>query len=304
MDSYTPITLPYFAPAGALPAPLPTHEEVLASTDILLYPTAIIGKTVARVGQHFIAKYGKDVKSIEGENMLFISRNTTIPVPKLYAMYTFGEDETMIIMEFVAGKTLADCLPSMSAIRIKDIKEKLEAQVNELRRIPAPGYYGALGRRPLTDFYWNQEFGPFDNVADFTKNYFDMKFSSGEGKPYDEIKRFCAARLKGVATALGHSHPVFSHGDLHDANIIVRYDDTPVIIDYELAGFYPAYHEAIALGLSDCCFNFLDEEFYEELNIILDSEDMWDRARGEEPVSEEEQRGLFRSHYFREIPEE
>ncbi|KAJ8131806.1 hypothetical protein O1611_g1819 [Lasiodiplodia mahajangana] len=284
MDSYTPITLPYFAPADALPEPLPTHEEVLASTEILACPSFITRKTVARVGRYFAAKWGKDVKSIEGENMLFVRQHTTIPIPEIYAIYNFGEGETMIIMDFVFGTTMERCLSSMEPERLEAIREKLKAQVNELRRIPAPGYYGALGRRCLYDLYWGGEFGPFDNIAGFTKAYFDMKFSSRSATRFAEIKRFCSERMNLVSTSLGHSHPVFTHGDLHDQNVLVQVDDTPVIIDYDLAGFYPAYHEAIASGLlMEHDFNPLDELFEDELQVVFDSEEIWDKARNEEP---------------------
>ncbi|KAH6850547.1 hypothetical protein B0I37DRAFT_116541 [Chaetomium sp. MPI-CAGE-AT-0009] len=49
-------TLPYFAPAELLPAPLPTVAEILASETFLVrYGEA----PIVRVGDHYVVKYGK-----------------------------------------------------------------------------------------------------------------------------------------------------------------------------------------------------------------------------------------------------
>ncbi|KAI0878162.1 kinase-like domain-containing protein [Hypoxylon argillaceum] len=290
MDSYTPITLPYFAPADELPASLPTLEEVLSSTNFLVEPFNLTTRhmRVVRVGEHFVAKYGKSVKSLEGENMLFVKQHTTIPVPQVYAIYTFGEGETMLIMEYIVGIPLERCLASWELRRLEPIREQLRAQVNELRQIPAPSYYGSLGRRPLTDFYRDCEYGPFDNFTNLVDKTFELMFSPRNAQRFADMRKFFSVSFDCISTALGHAHPVFTHGDLHENNVIIRPDNTPVLIDWEVAGFYPAYHERLTAELLIVQFDFLDEKFPLEQEIIGDAEGAWYKAIREESHSDNE----------------
>ncbi|KAI1123727.1 kinase-like domain-containing protein [Nemania abortiva] len=294
MNSYTPITLPYFAPADSLPGPLPTQEEVLAATDLLAPPIAGKDILVVRVGQHFVAKYGRDVRTIEGENMIFVKQHTTIPIAQVYALYTFDESRSMIIMEFIPGLSLDYCIQSMEPERLEAVRKKLEAQVAELRRIPAPpNYYGSIGQRPLVDLVRDCKVGPFDNSSDFAKSFVGLRFPPLSGQRFDDFRKEFSTRLDDVSTALGHSQPVFTHNDLYPGNVIVRPDDTPLIIDYELAGFYPAYQERITtdmmMELDDCEFEFLEESFPDEQKVISDAEKAFVKALREEMIESDAQ---------------
>lgn len=60
-------------------------------------------------------KYGSGVSVVEGKNMLFVSRETTILVPRVYAIYTATEissytdtrvETNYIVMEYLEGKIL------------------------------------------------------------------------------------------------------------------------------------------------------------------------------------------------------
>ena len=59
------------------------------------------------------------------------------------------------------------------------------------------------------------------------------------------------------------SKPVFTHGDLRTANIMVKQDPNTGhytisgIIDWEDSGFYPAYYESTSLTY---CFSSIDED--------------------------------------------
>jgi predicted unusual protein kinase regulating ubiquinone biosynthesis (AarF/ABC1/UbiB family) len=80
---------------------------------------------------------------------------------------------------------------------------------------------------------------------------------------FAEIKDLAARTLESVATALGHTHPVFTHADLHKSNVIVRQDSIPCIIDYKMARFYATYHEYLVAALLDDELDFLNK-FFEE----------------------------------------
>jgi hypothetical protein len=114
-------------------------------------------------------KYGSGVSVIEGENMLFIRRERTIPVPRVYAVCTSTKTVldkhnnnnnkevpyNYIIMEHVDGNTLESEWESLTAQQNEQISTQLSGHVNQLRSIPSPGYYGSIGKRGLLDcVFW------------------------------------------------------------------------------------------------------------------------------------------------------
>ncbi|KAI1361317.1 kinase-like domain-containing protein [Xylaria arbuscula] len=290
MASYNPITLPYYAPSETLPEPLPTLEEILSSKRFLMDPGNLQYKrcTTVRVHSSFVAKFGEDVRSIEAETMLFVKENTKIPVPEVYAIYKFGKNDkmTMIIQECIEGFSIADCMEFWEPGEVESIKEKLTAQTDELRAISALGYYGAIGRRPLFDPYKAVEFGPFDNFRDFNRAWQNIFFPPDrKGKRFADVRKFFAISFECIATAKGHIKPVFTHCDLHEGNILVKSDGTPVIIDYEAAGFYPAYIERLQQqNNSSFQLDFLREKFHDECEIQFDAQTAWQRAESEDSL--------------------
>jgi hypothetical protein len=79
--------LPYFADEASLPAILPTVEEIESATEILNERMSAASGSVVGVGEHFIVKYGAFVNLQEGETMLFLKQSTTVPIPRIYALY-------------------------------------------------------------------------------------------------------------------------------------------------------------------------------------------------------------------------
>lgn len=67
--------------------------------------------------------------------MLYVQRNTTIAVPKVYNLYT--EPYTgwnFIVMEYIEGSTLALAWPDLNAVQKSVITAKLRNFYNELRQ--------------------------------------------------------------------------------------------------------------------------------------------------------------------------
>jgi aminoglycoside phosphotransferase len=268
MDPYKPIELPYFAPSHTLLARLPNLHQILSSTDFIKYNDTTV---VFRVGEHFIVKYGSVVRPVEGENMLFVKNHTTLPIPALYAIKTFDEDKTtMLIMEHIKGKPLSD-FPRMRKAAFLAIAERLKAQINELRSIASPGYYGRLGRRPFEDIQRSQ-YGPFDTLRKvINKELFDGMFSPRTSQSVIDLEKHFLDRFELVATAQGPARPVFSHGDLHGENIIIRPNHTPCIIDWGRAGFYPAYHEYFVRDELIDDLDVLEDQFPDVLEVLADA---------------------------------
>ncbi|TVY37224.1 hypothetical protein LOCC1_G007466 [Lachnellula occidentalis] len=273
------ITLPYFVPTSELPQPLPTNQEIHDSKDQYVDNG---GRRVVRVGPYMI-KYGPAVSVIEGENMLFISRETTIPVPRVYAIYTATEifsdtnteaESTFIVMEHLEGDTLHFEWGLLSAQQKDHILAQLREYMDQLRSIPSPGYFGSLGRRGLLDcIFWTGHNacapldGPFD-TEHALNDAMHRKFL------YNNISPEKAEFYRRAFPVILQGHkPVFTHGDFQRKNIIIKRvsptvssidtssgvrnlnleDDTfgITIIDWENAGWYPDYWES-AIALFSC----------------------------------------------------
>ncbi|KAK4034227.1 hypothetical protein C8A01DRAFT_39285 [Parachaetomium inaequale] len=133
-------TLAYFAAPELLPAPLPTVAEILESTRFLV---RYGGALVVRVGDHFVVKYGKKVNLQEGGNMLFVRQHTSVPVPAVYALFhDEGTGQNFIIQEYVAGKPLDLVWDTLCLNEEMAITCQLRQNMDEMRSIPSPGYYG------------------------------------------------------------------------------------------------------------------------------------------------------------------
>ncbi|CAJ2509713.1 Uu.00g056130.m01.CDS01 [Anthostomella pinea] len=224
MNTPTLLPVPYFAPEEQLPGPLPTFEEILAGKEADGYddPECVqIGwKQVNRVGEHFVVKFGAGVNFLDGQNLNFVKNNTSIRVPALYAMYEReheGKNMLVIVMEAIAGMTLEQKLPDLDAAGREAITMQLRACFDQLRGIPSPDYYRNIARQP-DDF----EEGPF---------------TSAEAASHNNVIH-CFLHAPGST-----GPPVFTHGSLHVANVIVQPDGAISIIDWEDAGFYQAYIE-------------------------------------------------------------
>ncbi|KAH9885325.1 hypothetical protein F4778DRAFT_787258 [Xylariomycetidae sp. FL2044] len=134
---------------------------------------------------------------------------------------------------------------------------------------------------PYQSAYWTRntlpgDAGPFATESDFADAVFRIE-ASPASNPWDlrgtEARRLAAARSRREFARLawrsgeggtegGKKRPVFTHADLLPQNILLRWDDddddddeeedsevkvpTPVLIDWEMAGWYPAYWEYVS----------------------------------------------------------
>ncbi|KAI1426050.1 kinase-like domain-containing protein [Xylaria sp. FL1777] len=250
MASYTPVKLPYFAPA---PAPLPSYEEIIVQE-----PPHIafqLERRVVRFGDHFIVKYGRKIDFAEGENMLLVRQYTNIPIPTLYAMYEHEPSgNKVIIMEYIAGQVLSNCYDFLNAERKASIGSQLRHYLNELRMIPSLGFYGLPGGRPYLPHNWifKNGAGPFYSAGDFLEAYLESQFP-GSSKLFEDLKS------QFLELSKNHDAPVFTHGDLQTQNIILREDGLICIIDWESASYSPEYFDFFCYGTYDMVVSGLSE---------------------------------------------
>ncbi|RWA11044.1 hypothetical protein EKO27_g4055 [Xylaria grammica] len=244
MTTYTYAKIPYFAPT---PDILPTYDEIVARAKES--PDWTPGRAVVKIGNYFIAKYGKKINFIEGRNMLLVQEHTTIRIPNVYAMYKHEPSgDNVIIMEYVPGEILQDVYEKLDADKKASVGAQLREQLRELREIPSPRCYGLpapYGQQenpPYLAHSWifKKRAGPFDTAAEFLDAYFRAQFSE-----VSEVGRSEIAYMKSQFMELSKKNDasVFTHADLQPKNIILRKDGFICIIDWESASFCPAYFE-------------------------------------------------------------
>ncbi|PYI05492.1 phosphotransferase enzyme family protein [Aspergillus sclerotiicarbonarius CBS 121057] len=242
------VELPYYA--TDLPSPLPTEADIDAAPDISL---AYGGRRVVKIGTHFVVKYGRGVNLIEGENMLYVQKSTSIPVPRVYALYSNPETrKNYIIMERIAGQTLLSLWPELNHSEKETVAATLQTYFDELRQLPSPGYYGSLGKRHLCDdIFWTNEPNPEIN-GPFTSHEAVIEAMALK-YTYDGRSVFRADFYRQCLPRLLHSDgSIYTHGDFQRKNIMVpRNADSVsepaglrvVVIDWEKSGWYPCYWE-------------------------------------------------------------
>jgi hypothetical protein len=247
-------SIPYFANNADLPADLPTVAEIAAATDILHTST---GRKVVGIGTHFVVKYGQQVDVLEGSTTLFLSQSTSVPVPRIYALFQNPDKTTTyIVMERIHGSCLANAWPAMHQASKEAVASQLQCILQRMRELPSPGGYCSVGRRGLPDgLFWTQDptklfAGPFDTEAQLNAAMLAKYVADGLSKH----KAAYYARAFGDVFR-GHE-PRFSHADLQRKNIMVRHGPAVegeakwevasldvVLIDWEYAGWYPSYWE-------------------------------------------------------------
>jgi hypothetical protein len=240
---------------ACLPARLPTVEEIESATEIFSDTT---GRKVVGVGDHFVVKYGVQVDLLEGETMLFLGQETTVPVPRIYALFRSADQRSnYIVMERIKGSTLASEWSKMDQASKETVSSKVRPIFEEMRRLETPGGYCSVGHRGLPDgLFWtdnpsNPFSGPFDTEADLNNAMLAKYVQNG-------LSRYKADYYSRTFKDVFQGHaPVFSHADFQRKNVLLRDSSTAtktealrditdrqlVIVDWEFAGWYPSYWE-------------------------------------------------------------
>lgn len=253
-------SLPYYRVSDQLPGPLPTHEEI--KTAAITLPTIRDPRYNGRIvviRDIYVVKYGAHVDENEGHALLFLERCPSVPVPRLYAMYR-DSGIVYIVMQFIPGADLETLWPSLSENEKYSIVGQLRSIFQQIRSLPSSGFYGSVARGSLRHRYFltrdqNRAItGPFEREEDLS---FALSLQSRtnweDNGRHGWISDFFARNLPSSLT--GHQS-IFTHSDLHRKNILIQQTVDPLskekhytvsgIVDWETAGWYPAYWEYAA----------------------------------------------------------
>jgi serine/threonine protein kinase len=269
-----PISLPYYQESNQLPEPLPSlHEiETATRTPPTIRNPDYNGRIVV-IRDLYVVKYGAHVYENEGQALLFLERCPSVPVPRLYAMYR-DSGKLYIVMQLMPGTELEGLWPSLSESEKSLIAGQLRSVFQEIRSLPSPGFYGSVARGPLQHRYFltrdqNRSInGPFE-----TEEEFGLALSLRSRLNWEDNDRhgWISDFARNLPSSLNGHQSTFTHSDLYRKNILIQQTVDPsskethytiaAIVDWESAGWYPAYWEYVAsfalfIWVDDCLEKF------------------------------------------------
>lgn len=181
-------------------------------------------------------KYGRRVHLSEASTLHFISKHTSIPVPKVYCAFVYS-GRTYIVMERIKGDIIASGWLKRSEESRARLLSQLKTMILEMRELQPPENRGVASVDGGSIFdsriSGSLRHGPFGTIQDFHRHLrmgmeFDPTFDS---EVQDMMKQ-----------QDNNTWPLkFTHGDLSSLNILVRDDTVVGIIDWETAGWFPAH---------------------------------------------------------------
>ncbi|KAF3903901.1 hypothetical protein ABW20_dc0110080 [Dactylellina cionopaga] len=205
------------------------------------------GVRITKISPTVAVKYGSGVAVKEATTMDFIAEHTSIPVPKVHAVYTFGpfdrpefdavdEYDTYIFMDYINGETLEKEWENQDSQNKSSIMADIKRCLEELRSLQGGAYVGSLENGPVMDqiLDYQPNKGPFASVKEFHDTVIDAycKIRKGHVRPY--ITGMMNTREYGI---------VFTHADLRPANIMIQDGHVVAIVDWEMSGWYPEWWE-------------------------------------------------------------
>lgn len=171
----------------------------------------------------------------------WIRKHTTLPVPRPWLSFTYRAFE-YIIMDRLPGAELEEVLEDCTKEQRQCYIDELAEMIAELRALKSP--YGpkiclasgscvnvksGLGCRSL---------GPFKTEDDFNDAILDHMW------PVEARTKYPRPHPSDLCHDI--THPiVFAHGDLAPRNILVMNGHITAIVDWETAGWFPAYWEFV-----------------------------------------------------------
>ncbi|TVY81813.1 hypothetical protein LSUE1_G002994 [Lachnellula suecica] len=207
------------------------------------------GVKIVKVAPTLVMKYGDSVQISEARTLEFVRQHTSIPVPRVYAAYTYGPFEerdeewnskydTYIFLDFVEGQTLEKEWGNLGEEEKLGVMHDLRGYLEQLRAVPGGSYIGSLDDGPVMDPILENlpNKGPFPSEDDFNATLVDAYSTTHKGhiKPY----------MSGMLAENKHTI-VFTHADLRPDNIMIKDEHVTGIIDWEMAGWYPEHWEFV-----------------------------------------------------------
>ncbi|KAF7298399.1 Kinase-like protein [Mycena kentingensis (nom. inval.)] len=199
-------------------------------------------ESLTRISRTLCVKSHFSTKLSEALTLEYIAAHTTIPVPRVHAVYKDRRGYLNMVMDYVPGTELEKIWNALGHEDRLSIVRQLRGFIDQLRALqpPDPRTVQAVGGGPCKDTAISPpDFGPFPSVAafhSFLGHDYVIKHEFPAGKFPDSRAAFmaCTARPYRI---------MFAHCDIAPRNIIVDGKQIVAIVDWEKAGWYPEYRE-------------------------------------------------------------
>ncbi|KAI1370648.1 kinase-like protein [Hypoxylon crocopeplum] len=239
------------------------------------------------ISERLIVKTGYNVHLTEAATMIFIAKNTSIPVPRVHCSFVY-RNRAYIVMERIEGDQLGTIWNKLSDADRESIISQLRRMLQELRAIqppPGTGVESCVGGslRDPRMARSQPRFGPFKTIEEFhlwlregqsLENFSDGFPNHEDTQDTRDFKEMVIRQDRPWPA------PVFTHADLNPWNILVRGGQVVGIIDWETSGWYPVYWEYTSAcylkipGWLDAVPKFLDP-YPDELEMETTRQRWW-----------------------------
>ncbi|KAI9747786.1 MAG: hypothetical protein M4579_007387 [Chaenotheca gracillima] len=214
-------------------------------TEDLLRQSERIGPDAAniyRIDRTTVVKIGEHVRMAEAAAMRLVREKTSVPVPQVFKAYMEAESNRgCIIMEYIEdAQHLDEAWESCDDTQKKSLLAQLSKHFQEMRRVSSR-VIGSVDGTYCEDQFFSDDptaYGPFNSVDDFHQGLKDALRKRAPTSWTEMVCRFIDLLPSQTEIAL-------THGDLAPRNILVRDARIVAILDWEMAGFYPAYWEYV-----------------------------------------------------------
>ncbi|GAB1205223.1 hypothetical protein APSETT445_003895 [Aspergillus pseudonomiae] len=214
-----------------------------------------MGARLAWADTDMLVKFGHGVRLAEAEALHLVSKRTTIAVLKLLSAYIL-DGTAYIIMSYEHGTPFEQYWDNASETEHLRILAQLTDYVQQMRAIEG-NFICGLDRSPCRDGvfeggygdYSKYSYGPFESEQSFNEGMVQAlrdrlppELLENENDP-ESIFWTSEYILHQTVQGLKGHKIVFTHGDLHEGNMLVPSDGTVVLLDWGLSGFWPGYWE-------------------------------------------------------------
>jgi aminoglycoside phosphotransferase (APT) family kinase protein len=207
------------------------------------------------INESTILKVGYTVQMGEAEAMCLVRKTTSVPVPQVLNAYMIG-DIGFILMEKIPGEPLDKCWAHLSRDSMESITKQLHYYVQQWRKIEGT-FLGSVDGGPCEDVIFKHpweaktyRYGPFQTRRGFNQGVVEALRKSRPNGKLSEKDYVLVERILASGNHGQDERKVFTHGDLHQSNIIIENNVIAGIVDWGAAGYSIAAREYFGLKWS------------------------------------------------------
>ncbi|KAJ6282054.1 kinase-like domain-containing protein [Bipolaris maydis] len=187
-----------------------------------------------------VLKIGYGITSSEAEGMRLLASRTSVPVPRVDLVGQRG-DSGYILMSQIEGQPLAEVWTSLPSETRASIIQDLRCYIHEWRALQED-YYGALGHQTCQDIFSKHfpmrqapkiDYGPYRTRSEYNAGLRSALHMSRPPRVSDQRDKALLDNIEGLKDPT----IVFTHGDLHRDNILIKDGKISGILDWGSSGY-------------------------------------------------------------------